>query len=111
MATLMLDPGEMTARLSIEAPQPAPDGQGGASLSWTELGSAWARIEPVRADFGEEASAGTGTVTHRIWLRFREDLAAGQRLRKASRIFRVKLVRDPDETRRYLVCHCEEAAR
>ena len=46
MATLMLDPGEMTARLSIEAPQPAPDGQGGASLSWTELGSAWARIEP-----------------------------------------------------------------
>ncbi|MET3583953.1 head-tail adaptor [Pseudorhizobium tarimense] len=38
-------------------------------------------------------------------------MAVGQRFRKGARLFAVKPVRDPDETGRYLVCHCEEAAR
>ncbi len=37
-------------------------------------------------------------------MQFREGIAAGQRFRKGRRVFAVKLVRDPDETRRHLVC-------
>ncbi|WP_425374219.1 phage head closure protein [Neorhizobium lilium] len=106
------DPGQMTARLDIEAPQPFADGQGGATLIWQVLASVWARIEPVSFVVAEdEAAAQTGTISHRIWLRFRDDVVAGQRLRKGMRVFTIKLVRDPDETRRYLVCQCEEDAR
>ena len=111
MVMVFLDPGQLTARLILEAPVDEGDGQGGAARSWNEIGAFWAKIEPVSAGVVEQAGAETGTVTHRIWLRHRSGIAAGQRLRKGARLFRVKLVRDPDETRRYLVCQCEEDAR
>lgn len=105
------DPGQMTARLALEMPVSEPDGQGGAVLTWTEIAAMWAKIEPVSSTFTERAGAETGTITHRIWLRFREGIAAGQRLRKGARLFMVKLVQDPDETGRYLTCLCEEDGR
>jgi len=107
------DPGQLTARLDLETPEAEPDGQGGASVTWTVTASLWARIEPRNAPFvtGEEAAAESATITHRIWMHHRNDIAAGQRLRKGERIFAVKLVHDPDETRRYLICQCEEEAR
>ena len=53
-----------------------------------------------------DSPTGIATISHRIWVQFREGIAAGQRFRKGRHVFAVKLVRDPDETRRYLVCQC-----
>lgn len=108
---VFFDPGSMTARLDLEAPQAVPDGQGGATVAWEVTATLWARIEPVSFVVAEQAAAEAGTISHRIWTRFRDGISAGQRFRKGGRIFLVKLVRDPDETRRYLVCQCEEEAR
>lgn len=105
------DPGLMTARLDLEMPQDVVDGQGGAIRSWVISASMWARIEPVSFVVTEAAGAETGHVSHRIWVRFRDGIAAGQRFRKGGRVFLIRLVRDPDETRRYLICQCEEDAR
>jgi SPP1 family predicted phage head-tail adaptor len=105
------DPGQMTARVELEVPRAVADGQGGAVVEWLPTASLWARIEPVSFVVGEEASAEGGTVSHRIWVRFRDGLAAGQRFRKGGRLFAIKLMRDPDETGRYLVCQCEEEVR
>jgi SPP1 family predicted phage head-tail adaptor len=108
---VFFDPGQMTARLALEAPVSEPDGQGGAALSWTEIAALWARIEPVSSALTERAGAEIGTITHRIWIGFRDGVSAGQRFRKGARLFTVKLVQDPDETGRYLACLCEEDAR
>jgi SPP1 family predicted phage head-tail adaptor len=108
MALVFFDPGQMTARLDLEVEQALPDGQGGAETTWEVLASMWARIEPVSHVVKEAALAESGIVSHRIWVHFRDDVSPGQRFRKGARSFAVKLVRDPDETRRYLVCHCEE---
>ncbi len=107
---VFFDPSQMTARLSLEEAVSTPDGQGGATVTWTEIAAMWARIEPVSFSLTERAGAEIGTVTHRIWLRFRDGVSAGQRLRKGARLFAVKLVQDPDETGRYLTCLCEEGA-
>jgi len=107
----VFDPGRMTARLMLEKPGEAPDGQGGVTVSWQPVRALWARVEPVRVTEQEEAGAEAAVISHRIWVWFCDDLVAGQRLRKGGRVFAVKLVRDPDEARRYLLCHCEEAAR
>ncbi|MCF6370472.1 phage head closure protein [Rhizobium halophilum] len=106
----IFDPGQMTARLVLEAPVEMPDGQGGVTVTWEEVRSLWARMEPVRVSERQEAGAESVTISHRIWIWFREDVVAGQRFRKDARLFAVTLVRDPDETRRFLVCHCEEAS-
>ncbi|MDR6815268.1 SPP1 family predicted phage head-tail adaptor [Neorhizobium sp. 2083] len=108
---VFFDPGSMTARLDLQAPQAVPDGQGGATVAWEVMASLWARIEPVSFVVEEQAAGEGGTISHRIWVRFREDVSAGQRFRKGARTFLVRLVHDPDETRRYLVCQCEEEAR
>ena len=108
---VFLDPGQMTARLVLEAPQDAPDGQGGATRTWQEVAALWARIEPVSVASREQAGAEVGIITHRIWLGCRDGVQAGLRFRKGNRVFRIKLVHDPDETGRYLVCRCEEVAR
>jgi SPP1 family predicted phage head-tail adaptor len=51
------------------------------------------------------------TVTHRITVRFRVDLASGMRLARGGRVFEVVSVHDPDETGRYLVCRAREKGR
>ena len=108
MLVLFLDAGQLTARLELEAPVAVSDGQGGAVVDYQTRASLWARIEPVTQLVTEQAGAEVFAVTHRVWLRFRDDLAAGMRLRKGGRIFAIRAWSDPDETRRFLVCRCEE---
>lgn len=108
MRLTFLDPGQMTARLDLERPVSSPDGQGGAAVSHEIVASLWGRIEPVSHALTEEASQRGFTLTHRIWIVHRDGLAVGQRFVKGARVFVIRAVHDPDETRRYLVCHCEE---
>ncbi|MGO4439639.1 phage head closure protein [Rhizobium sp. RAF56] len=108
MRSTFFDPGRMTARLALEAPVATPDGQGGASIAFEERASAWALVEPVAVAIEVMAGSETFTRTHRIWLRWRTDITAGMRLRKGARLFLVGALEDPDESRRYLICHCEE---
>jgi SPP1 family predicted phage head-tail adaptor len=108
MNLVFLDPGKLTARLELEVRSEAPDGQGGAAESWNFLRSLWAAIEPVSDASYERASAEGVTITHRVWLAYRNDIAAGMRFRKDWRVLAIRTVMDPDETRRFIVCRCEE---
>ena len=103
-----LEPGMLNARLVLERPEETPDGQGGATVSLIAMASLWAHIEPVATKADEAAGTLRVTVTHRIRLRWRDDLAGGMRLRRGGRLFAIRAFRDPDETRRYLICDCEE---
>lgn len=108
MRSSFFDPGRMTARLDIDAPVDTPDGQGGVTTGFEERASAWALIEPMTCAVVQQADGESFTLTHRVWLRYRRDVAAGMRLRKGARVFRILATQDPDESRRYLICHCEE---
>ncbi|KAA3503191.1 head-tail adaptor protein [Rhizobium rhizogenes] len=108
MNLVFLDPGKLTARLELEGRIETSDGQGGAAENWSVLRSLWAAIEPVSDTSHERASAEGVTITHRVWLMWRSDIAAGMRFRKGRRILAIRTVMDPDETRRFIVCRCEE---
>ncbi|NTJ41710.1 phage head closure protein [Agrobacterium larrymoorei] len=111
MNLTFLDPGQLTARLDLEAPDDVPDGQGGVTREWRFQRSLWAAIEPTTQSAYDRASAQGVTITHRVWLSFRDDIAAGMRFRKGARLFNIRLVMDPDETGRFIVCRCEEEGR
>lgn len=108
MQITFLDPGQMTARLDLQRPVSTPDGQGGASVIFETVSSLWGRIEPVSQTIGEDASQRRFSLTHRIWIFHRDGLAAGMRFVKGARVFTIRAFFDPDETRRYIACHCEE---
>jgi SPP1 family predicted phage head-tail adaptor len=110
MGALFVDAGQRTARLTREVMVETPDGQGGTTATWQAAGTLWARVEPVSHAGSELAGAERQVLTHRIWILAQTGVSAGQRLRRGARVFVIKLVRDPDETGRYLICDCEEEA-
>lgn len=111
MGAVTFDPGQLSARLELEMRADAGDGQGGIVPDFAPVTSLWARIEPVSVYEEERADAEVFIVTHRIWIRFREDIAAGIRFCKGTRMFTIRAFHDPDETGRYLVCRCTEEGR
>lgn len=108
MGALHVDPGRLKARLLLETPEDLPDGQGGVSESWTPMAGLWGRIEPLQARPGEEAGAAIAVITHRVTIRHRTDVVHAMRFVHRGRHLVIRALRDPDETRRYLICDCEE---
>jgi SPP1 family predicted phage head-tail adaptor len=92
----------------LEKATPMPDGAGGSTLAWSAAATVSADVIPLKA---EERTVGEGLsdmVSHRIVVRHRGDVSAGDRFRLAARVFRIKGVTDPEEDGRWLVCLCEE---
>jgi len=109
MGVLFVDPGRLSARLALEMSADLPDGQGGVTEGWTWLANLWGRIQPLRAAAGEQAGAATAPISHRVTIRYRDDVRHAMRFVHRGRSLVIRAVRDPDETRRYLVCDCEES--
>jgi SPP1 family predicted phage head-tail adaptor len=102
---------QLRQRLTIEMPAPQPDGHGGQGDPWrtpTTLARVWGRVEPLRGRerlHGMQLEAG---VTHRVTIRYRDDVTARHRLRLRARVFNIRAVIDPEERHRFLELLCEE---
>lgn len=108
MPTLFIDPGKLSHELQLEQAVLVDDAVNGSIEQWQETAILWAHIEPVGAATMFYGGQSLAEVTHRITLRWRDDLKSGMRLRKGARIFRLMTIHDPDETGRYLVCRVRE---
>lgn len=100
--------GALRRRLALEAAIATPDGVGGETQAYQTIASLWAQVE-WRAG-GERWRRGRPEqiATHRITLRWRDGVEAGQRLRDGPRLFDIRAVADPDGGRRRLVCLVQE---
>lgn len=111
MLTTFIDAGLLKHRLVLEQIIETSDESGGLIVTWVEVATIWASIDSVHAAMRHLAQQSKETITHRIIVRFREDISSGWRFRKGNRLFKIITVRDPDETGRYLVCRAEEEGR
>ncbi len=100
--------GELRHRLVVERPQRISDGAGGAAISWLEVATIWANVQPVSA--GEHRTAGQRfeKTSHRITLRFRSDVDATMRFVGNGRIFDIEAIINEAERDQWLVCFCVE---
>ena len=106
----MTDPlpiGELRHRLTLEWSSQDDAGE----TVWTTADTVFAAITPVAAGETLAGDAPTGTVSHRIEMRWRGDVTSGDRLRLGARLFRILATRDLDERRRRLVVLAEEEGR
>lgn len=94
--------GRLNQRVTLQALSESRDATGQVVRSYSELGSAWAAVEPLRAR--EYAAAGRlgNDATHRVILRYRTDLAVTGRIVLGSRTFAITEIRNPAEGRREL---------
>lgn len=111
MQAEFIDPGAFRHELALEVATLTPDGSGGHVVSWNEVATLFARIEPVSAASRFGADQTLETVTHRVTMRHRQGIASGMRLSRLGRAFEIVTVHDPDETGRYLVCRVREEGK
>lgn len=102
--------GALKRRLVLEAPVATPDGLGGATQAFETVAALWAQVEWLSGREIWRMGRPEQLSTHRITLRWRPGVDAGQRLRDGSRIFDIRTTADPDGGRRRLVCLVEEIA-
>lgn len=100
--------GRLRQRITIETPLRI-DGDGGtATITWQQVGEAWAEIRPLSGREVASEDAVSGRVTHEIRLRWRPGIAGDARLRTGARVFDIRALIDEDEAHRWLLCRCEE---
>ncbi|MEM7303626.1 MAG: phage head closure protein [Pseudomonadota bacterium] len=109
--TTFVDPGGLRHRLILEQRTDTPDGAGGITESWTELGRIWGRVSPVSPSSGTTEDQVQETMRHRVIVRFRQDITSDCRFLFEGRELRILTVHDPDESKRYLICAVDETGR
>lgn len=105
-----LDAGMLDRRAILETNEPVADTLGGARDAWREVGDVSVRLEPLSVAVRERFEQREGKLTHRVILRHRQGVERGMAFRFGQRRMLIRSVHDPDETRRFLVCRCEEEA-
>lgn len=103
----------LNRRLVLESPETVPDGAGGTSKTWVELGTHWAAVT-LRSG-GELGQAGTplSRVSYKIMVRGAPTGSDArprpdQRFREGERIFAIRAVAEYDRAAKYLVCFADE---
>ena len=72
------------------------------------IGARWGAIESIAAQERVRGGRPEQAATHRVTLRYREDVTAAMRLARGLRRFDIRSAVAPDGRRRDLVCLVEE---
>jgi head-tail adaptor len=102
--------GPMSRRLVLEAPERVPDGAGGYSESWVQLGHVWGTVA-VRGS-GREVDR-VARLRLAITVRAVPEGAAARptaemRFRDGDRLYRIEAVHEGDRRGRTLTCYATE---
>lgn len=93
-------------RLETRAMTPMPDG--GFETAYVPLATVWAKVRLRSGRMGERSDARAALASHEVVLRYRKDIAPGDRLRYRGRALEVVSAEDLNGRRAYLVCTCAQ---
>lgn len=100
--------GALRQRVTIEAPVDSPDDIGGFTRGFATHAQLWARIETLGSaeQFIEQRAEQSTRLA--VTIRWRSDVTSQMRIAFRGRRLWIRSVEDPDSTRRFLTCLCEE---
>jgi SPP1 family predicted phage head-tail adaptor len=104
MKLTFMDPGQLRTEMVLQIAQEVADGCGGFTVTWTNVATVWASIEATTLRAERFAGRQIDEVSHRVVLRYRDDVSPGQRLARGNTNYKIQLVSDLDGTARYLSC-------
>lgn len=105
--------GELSDRIKIQKATRTEDAAGGGSNVWADFATLWSKVEPLEGREFFTAQQFSSQVSHRVTVRYREDIDATMRVKYGSRLLNIKtrlLIKRPLHQRR-LELMCEETAR
>jgi len=100
--------GNLNQRASLLANTLVPDGAGGFSDGWEAFATVWIALTPLGGSDAFGLGRLEARVRHRIDLRRRTDVYAGQRVQAGTRLFRIHTVLDEGPSSAVMTLLCEE---
>jgi SPP1 family predicted phage head-tail adaptor len=95
-------------RITIQAEQNEPDGQGGRETVWSDLFTTWASIKTKTGTEKEEGQQTQPTVNYEIEMRYRPGITSKNRVVFQGRVFDIKNVNNVKELNKTLILTCVE---
>jgi SPP1 family predicted phage head-tail adaptor len=99
--------GALRRRLIIEEPVETPDGAGGFRRTWRDLAPVWAEVRAA-STFDSRLGRTGQSISHRITLRWRDDLTTVHRMRDGTRLYSIRSIHDATGEKRFLTALTEE---
>lgn len=100
--------GRLRHRVTQQREQRVSDGGGGYELTWTDIATFWASVEPTVGRESLEARQLEDTITHKIVCRGPRDIKAADRIVHDGRAFNVRSVKDIQERGHRIEIEAEE---
>ena len=100
--------GSLNQRALLLANTLTPDGGGGFSDNWEAFAFVWVAVEPLSGSDAFGPDRLEARVRHKLTLRRRPGIAAGQRAQIGERLFRIHTVLDEGPQNALMTLLCEE---
>jgi len=100
--------GDLKHRITFQDSMKTPDGYKGSTESWTNFVTVWASVEPLSGReyfFSHQVKA---EVTHRVKIRYRDDITVKMRIKFGARVLAVESILDIKERHEVLEIFCRE---
>lgn len=101
--------GKLRNRLTLQQPVRTPDGQGGFTLTWTDVATVWADIRQLAGrEYLLAQQLGTA-LSHEVSIRYRADVIASWRGKDTDNtVLDIHSVSNPDGLKRETLLLCEQ---
>ena len=103
--------GTLTDRVELKRRELVAEGGGGHTSLFVTLGNVWARVRSHSGRQAESADGRVVAVSHSVVLRFRSDLAPGDRIIYRGEPLEVVSAGDLNGRRAFLSCTCTHTTR
>lgn len=100
--------GDMRHRITFQDSMKTSDDYKGHSISWTNFITVWASIEPLTGREFFAAHQIKAEVTHRVKIRYRDDITVKMRIKFGARVLAIESILDIKERHEVLEILCRE---
>jgi SPP1 family predicted phage head-tail adaptor len=100
--------GALSDRVTIQHRDVSVEDEGGAVATFVPVATVWARVRALSAGRSPAADGRGVTITHAVVLRYRTDVAPGDRLLCRGLTLEVISAADLNGRRAWLSCTCSE---
>jgi SPP1 family predicted phage head-tail adaptor len=100
--------GTLTDRVQLARKTMVPEPEGGHATVYVPMATVWARVRSLAGRMAVVSDARAASVSHSVVLRFRGDIAPGDRVSYRGRSLEIVSAADMNGRRAYLACQCSE---
>jgi SPP1 family predicted phage head-tail adaptor len=105
-----LTAGKLRHSVAFERETRTADGGGGSTIVWAKItnGDARAFVKPMSGSESVQAQRLEARITHRVFIRYRDDLLTSDRINFGGRLMQIRAIINLEERNRWIEIHAEE---